>query len=88
MLSHPRRRFLQTSLAAGAVLGLGSPVLSDPQPAASQPAPSSPRDDNPTVEPGKVRWHRDFGRACTAARFSQKPVFLLQMMGRLDQRFC
>jgi hypothetical protein len=35
-----------------------------------------------------VRWHRDFAAACTAARSSGKPVFLLHMMGRLDEQFC
>ena len=43
---------------------------------------------NPKVEPGKVRWHRDFAAACKAAEKSGKPVLLFQMMGKLDDRFC
>jgi hypothetical protein len=43
---------------------------------------------NPTVPPGKVRWHATFGAACQAARKSGKPVLLFQMMGQLDQQFC
>jgi hypothetical protein len=44
--------------------------------------------DNPAVEPGKVKWHRDFDTACKAAEKSGKPVFLFQMMGKLDDQFC
>jgi hypothetical protein len=43
---------------------------------------------NPKVEPGKVRWHSNFADACAASRKSGKPVFLFQMMGNLDDRFC
>ncbi len=43
---------------------------------------------NPKVEPGRVRWHADFEAACAAAKKSGKPVFLFQMMGKLDDRFC
>jgi len=49
-----------------------------------------PRDAfvNPKVQPGKVRWHRDFAAACRAAQKSGKPVLLFQMMGKLDDQFC
>ena len=43
---------------------------------------------NPKVQPGKVRWHKDFDAACRAAKKSGKPVLLFQMMGKLDDRFC
>lgn len=43
---------------------------------------------NPKVEPGKVHWHKDFATACAAAKKSNKPVLLFQMMGNLDERFC
>ena len=43
---------------------------------------------NPTVEPGKVKWHDDYDAACAASRKSGKPVLLFQMMGNLDDRFC
>jgi hypothetical protein len=43
---------------------------------------------NPNVEPGKVKWHRDFDAACKAAEKSGKPVFLFRMMGKLDDQFC
>jgi hypothetical protein len=43
---------------------------------------------NPKVEPGKVRWHKDFATACREAKKSSKPVLLFQMMGKLDDQFC
>lgn len=43
---------------------------------------------NPKVEPGKVRWHKDFPTACNEAKKSGKPVLLFQMMGKLDDQFC
>jgi hypothetical protein len=43
---------------------------------------------NPKVEPGKVRWRKDFAAACRAAKKSCKPVLLFQMMGKLDDQFC
>lgn len=43
---------------------------------------------NPKVEPGKVRWRKDFAAACRAAKKSGKPVLLFQMMGKLDDQFC
>jgi hypothetical protein len=58
--------------------------------ARSAGGPDAPAADfaNPTVEPGKVRWHADFAAACRAAGRSGKPVLLFQMMGRLDRQFC
>ncbi len=50
-------------------------------PAATTPAV------NPPVAPGKVKWHKSFADACAAAQQSGKPVFLFQMLGRLDQEF-
>jgi hypothetical protein len=46
------------------------------------------RDDNPAVEPGKVRWHGSFDDARIAAQRSGKPVLLFHLMGRLDRQFC
>jgi hypothetical protein len=43
---------------------------------------------NPKVAPGQVIWHSSFIEACTSAKTSGKPVFLFQMMGKLDDRFC
>lgn len=57
------------------------------QPVAETPS-AAPVFENPKVEPGKVRWHANFGTACAASRKSSKPVLLLQMMGNLDDRFC
>jgi hypothetical protein len=53
-------------------------------------ASTTPADktDNPKVEPGKVKWHKDFAAACAAAKKSGKPVLLFEMMGRLDEKFC
>jgi hypothetical protein len=44
--------------------------------------------DNPKVQPGLVKWHKDFTEACAAAKKSGKPVLLFQMMGKLDDQFC
>jgi hypothetical protein len=55
--------------------------------AAPAPRPVATDADNPTVEPGKVKWHKSFADARAAAKESGKPVLLFQMMGRLDQRF-
>jgi hypothetical protein len=83
-----RRRFLQTTLAAGTVLTLGA--ASSSQGDCRLPVPDAPpaAADNPAARPGRVRWHEDFAAACAAARGSGKPVFLVHMMGRLDQKFC
>lgn len=54
------------------------------------PSTSSPSLEfsNPKVQPGKVRWHKTLADACAAAKKSDKPVLLFQMMGNLDERFC
>lgn len=71
-----RRRFMQGSMAAGAVLAIGSAhALRGDQ-------------SNPAARPGRVRWHPDFTAACAMANRSGKPVFLFHMMGRLDEKFC
>ena len=43
---------------------------------------------NPKVQPGRVQWHPTFAAACEAARKSDKPILLFQMMGKLDEQFC
>ena len=43
---------------------------------------------NPKVEAGRVHWHPSLAVACQAAKKSGKPVFLFQMMGKLDDQFC
>lgn len=82
-----RRRFLQTSLAAGAALGIvgGDPGGRD---ASLQAGPTIDPEANPRVRPGLVPWRRDFNAACAASRTSGKPVLHFQMMGKLDERFC
>jgi hypothetical protein len=76
-----RRRFLQSSLAAGAVVGLsGANLAPDTRPTE---APTNSR-----VQPGRLQWRGCFDAACAASRDSGKPVFLFHMMGRLDQRLC
>lgn len=79
-----RRHFLQTSLAAGAILSLSTNSSQGDIRAGAPFAAGA----NPTVRPGRVRWHADFATACAASRESGKPVFLFQMLGRLDERFC
>lgn len=44
--------------------------------------------DNPTVEAGKVKWHKTLEDAQAASIKSGKPVLLFQMMGYLDKKFC
>jgi hypothetical protein len=48
--------------------------------------PSSP--NNPTVEPGKVKWHKTLADAQAAAEKSGRPVLVFHMMGQLDKQFC
>jgi hypothetical protein len=82
---HNRRRFLQTSLTAGAALTVGAVSSSHGD---NRPADPPGREANPPAPPGRVRWHENFGAACTAAERSGKPVFLFHMLGRLDEKFC
>ena len=71
-------------LAACCVVAIGAPHAV-PQPPV--PAKTAAEKDNPTVEPGKVKWHKSLADAQAAAEKSGKPVLLFQMMGRLDQQF-
>lgn len=80
-----RRRFLQTTLAAGTVLTIGGANTS--QGDNSLPVPPV-AEANPPARPGLVRWHADFAAACAASGRSGKPVFHFHMLGRLDERFC
>jgi hypothetical protein len=79
-----RRRFLQTSLAAGAAVGLAG----NTPPLGGFPVNPAPGEPANRVSPGLVSWQRDFAAACAAARASGKPVMHFQMMGRLDQELC
>ena len=40
------------------------------------------------VAPGLVKWHPNRADALLAAKNSGKPVFVFQMLGRLDELFC
>lgn len=74
---------------AAAVKDRGKNVIERPtQDLVAKAAPRAEAFVNPKVQPGKVRWHRDFAEACIASGKSGKPVLLFQMMGRLDDRFC
>jgi hypothetical protein len=86
--NHDRRRFLQTSLAAGSMLTLGSATASSGGSVDFGGLKPAGGNANPKVRPGQVRWHEDFAAACRAAQRSGKPVFHFHMLGRLDQRFC
>jgi hypothetical protein len=44
--------------------------------------------NNPTVEPGKVKWHKTVADARAAAEKSGRPVLVFHMMGQLDKQFC
>jgi hypothetical protein len=45
-------------------------------------------DANPTVEPGKVKWHKTLADAQAASEKTGRPVLLFHMMGQLDKQFC
>ena len=79
-----RRHFLQTSLAAGAILSMSTNTSQGDVRSGAPFAAMA----NPTVRPGRVRWHADLAAASAASRNSGTPVFLFQMLGRLDERFC
>jgi hypothetical protein len=81
-----RRRFLQTSFAAGAAAALAAGHATQGEGLAGWSL--GPAAANPHVRPGRVRWHGDFAAACAAARSSGKPVFHFHMLGRLDEKFC
>ncbi|MSU76843.1 MAG: twin-arginine translocation signal domain-containing protein [Gemmataceae bacterium] len=57
-----RRQFLQASVAAGAGLTVGV-VSSNGN---NQATSARFADGNPSVTPGRVRWHDDFAAACKA----------------------
>jgi hypothetical protein len=54
--------------------------------AAAEPGGAA-ADDNPRVEPGKVKWHGDVAAAIAAAKASGKPLLVFHLLGQLDQRF-
>jgi hypothetical protein len=57
--------------------------------ASTAPATTTPSNpNNPTVEPGKVKWHKTLADAQAAAEKSGRPVLLFHMMGQLDKQFC
>jgi hypothetical protein len=49
---------------------------------------AQPDANNPTVAPGKVKWHKTLADAQAASAKSGKPVLLFHMMGQLDKQFC
>jgi hypothetical protein len=63
-----------------------SGLVAGTAPASTPASLSSP--NNPTVEPGKVKWHKSLADAQAAAGKSGKPVLLFHMMGQLDKQFC
>lgn len=63
--------------------------------AATPDAPAAPAtplaaaaEENPTVAPGLVKWHKSFADAKAAARISGRPVLVFHMMGQLNKQFC
>lgn len=63
-------------------------IVRETQPAgAADESTAGKADDNPRVEPGKVRWRDDVAAAITAAKESGKPVLVFHLLGQLDQRF-
>ncbi len=90
-------RWMLTGAVAVALGGVGSVVGVEPEPkrlierpvkdAVAKSAPT-PLAENPTVDAGKVKWHKTLDDAQAAAKKSNKPVLLFQMMGYLDKKFC
>lgn len=76
------KRVLIEPAAEAIVRGAPSPAAA----AAVEPT-AAPPDDNPSVEPGKVKWHADVAAALAAAKTSGKPVLVFHLLGQLDQRF-
>jgi len=81
-----KRRYILHAVAV-ALLGL-SAIIADGLRTDSTKPDLSAKAANPIVAPGKVNWHPTFEAACQASAKSGKPVFLFQMLGRLDQEFC
>ena len=83
--------WLTASLAALATALAASAQRDTPAsaaPVAQPPREAAAKDDNPTVAPGLVKWHKSVAEAQAAARVSGKPVLLFHMMGQLDKQFC
>jgi hypothetical protein len=79
---------LATALATSTYWNSAS-AKSNPGTPEPQTVPSTAtKDDNPTVAPGLVKWHKSFDDAKTASLKSGKPVMLFHMMGQLDKQFC
>jgi hypothetical protein len=65
-------------------------IVRGTQPPAAAPADepaAGAAEDNPFVEPGKVKWHDDVAAAMAAAQKSGKPVLVFHLLGELDHRF-
>lgn len=76
-----------TLFAADGPVPVGKRVIEfSPKAVVAATAPATPT--NPTVEPGKVNWHKTMEDAQAAAKKSGRPVLLFQMMGDLDKQFC
>jgi hypothetical protein len=45
-------------------------------------------DSSQRVQPGLVAWHANYQEAVDASRASGKPVLLVQLLGRMDEKFC
>ena len=50
--------------------------------------PASPLRENPPVSAGKVKWHANLQAAIATSQRSNKPIFLFQMLGKLEDKFC
>ena len=57
-------------------------------PVAPEPRSAAAAEENPTVQPGLVKWHASFADAKAASAKSGRPVLLFYMMGQLDKQFC
>lgn len=91
MVATPTRTSLPRQ--ASERVGAGSPAIPVVETTVISPAKTveplrNATSANPIVEPGKVHWHKTTEAALAAAKVSNKPVLVFQMMGQLDHQFC
>ena len=77
--------------AASTLTALSAPDGPAPTPAPAPPGPGAldaPPRYNPPHSPGLVKWHPTIEAARAASAKSGKPVFHVQIVGRMDERYC
>jgi hypothetical protein len=79
-------------LTAGLAVVATTLAVSTSRKATASEPPAKPQaasaEENPTVTPGLVKWHKSFADAKAASRQTGRPVLVFHMMGQLDKQFC